>query len=87
MTLVDRLSPSVTISVDAAGGQTFPTDDPLAASIVRSDVEARFRADRRGRLVLVLGESELWQDQGALGGFFSIYGYFGVTVATPALRF
>jgi hypothetical protein len=87
VTLVDRLNPTVTVSVDAAGGQTFPPDDPLAASIVRSDVEARFRADRRGQLVLVLGESELWQDQSALGGFLSFYGYFAVTVATPALRF
>jgi hypothetical protein len=87
VTLIDRLNPTVTVSVDAAGGQTFPPDDPLAASIVRSDVEARFRADRRGQIVLVLGESELWQDQSALGGFLSFYGYFAVTVATPALRF
>lgn len=87
VTWVHRLSPRVTIAVDAAGVQTFPTGDPLAYSIVRSDVEARFLPDRRGRLALVLGESELWQDQGTLGAFLSIYGYFGVTVATPALPF
>jgi hypothetical protein len=88
VTLIDTLSPIVTISVDAAGGQTiFPADDPLASSLVRSDFEARFRTDRYGRVILLLGESELWQNQHSLGGFLSIYGYFAVTVATPALRF
>jgi hypothetical protein len=87
VTLIDMLSSVVTVSVDAVGGQTLPTDDPLAASIIRSDLEARFRMDRYGRVILIAGESELWQDQGTLGAFLSIYGYFGVTVATPALPF
>jgi hypothetical protein len=87
VTLIDALNPVVTMSVDAVGAKTFPTDNPLASSLVRGDVEARFRTDRNGRVVLVLGTSGLWQDQNALGGFFSVFGYFAVTISTPALRF
>jgi hypothetical protein len=86
-TLIDTLSSVVTLSVDAAGAQTIPTTGPLAASIVRNDVEARFRADRYNRVFMIVGESAQWQSQGALGGFFSIYSYFAVTVTTRALRF
>ncbi len=87
VTLIKALSPRVTVSVDAVGGQTFPTSNGLAASIVRSDVDVRYKVDRYGHVTLLAGESELWQNQPALGGFFSIYGYFAVTVATSALRF
>ena len=87
VTLIKAISPRVTMTVDAVGGQTFPTSNGLAASIVRSDVDVRYRVDRYGHVTLLAGESELWQNQPALGGFFSIYGYFAVTVATSALRF
>jgi hypothetical protein len=87
VTLIKALSPRVTMTIDAVGGQTFPTSNGLAASIVRSDVDVRYRVDRYGHVTLLAGESELWQNQPALGGFFSIYGYFAVTVATSALRF
>jgi hypothetical protein len=87
VTLIEALNPVVTVSVDAVGGQTFPTDNPFASSIVRSDVDARFRMDRYGHVVLLVGESELWQSQGVLGGFFSVYGYAAVAVSTSAIRF
>ncbi len=87
VTLVDALNPVVTISVDAAGGQSFPSSNPFASSFVRSDVDARFRTDRYGHVVLLVGESELWQAQGVLGGFFTVYGYAAVAVSTSVMRF
>ncbi len=85
--MIKAISPRVTVSVDAVGGQTFPTSNGLAASIVRSDVDVRYKVDRSGHVTLLAGESELWQKPARSGRFFSIYGYFAVTVATSALRF
>ena len=86
LALTERLSETVTITADAIGGQTFPTDAPLAAEVVRGTTEARFRSDRLDSLVFILGENAQWQNQGVLGGFFSIFGYLAVAVSTRALR-
>jgi hypothetical protein len=87
VTLVDVLGPTVSLSMDAGAGQTFPFDSPVAATIIRAGLEANFHVDRQNRLLLTTGASTQWQTQNPFGYFFSTYGYFAVTAAAPALRF
>jgi len=78
---------TVSITMDAAAGQTLPPDSPVASTIARTGAEADFRLDHHGRLTLRTGLTGQWQTQNSFGNFFSTFGYFAVTAATPALRF
>jgi hypothetical protein len=87
ISLADSLNRIVRLTVTAAGAQTVPTDAPLAASLVRGDVELEVALGRTKNVLLSIGESTQWQSQAPYGAFFSTFGFLGVTVATQALRF
>jgi hypothetical protein len=86
-TVVDIIDPRLSLSIAAGAGQTFPVDSPIAATIVRGNVEADYKTDKAKLVALVGGLSAQFESQDPFGYFFSIFGYFAVTVATPTLRF
>jgi hypothetical protein len=85
VSLADSLNRIVRLTVTAAGAQTIPTDAPLAASLVRGDIELEVALTKR--VQVSVGESTQYQSQNPYGAFFSAYGFLAVTVATQALRF
>jgi hypothetical protein len=85
VSLADSLNRIVRLTVTAGGAQTIPTDAPLAASLVRGEVELEVALSKR--VQLSIGDSTQYQSQNPYGAFFSTYGFLAVTVATQALRF
>jgi len=85
VSLVERLSPQLTLTVTVGASQNLPASDPAAASIARGDVSMDYRVNRR--VLLTVGERSFWENENGLGSFATAIGYVAVTVREPTLRF
>jgi hypothetical protein len=84
LSVLDTLSHVFALAFTASGLQTFPTTDPLAATMLGVGAELGIRPNKRVRLAV--GERAAWQSEGGLS-FFSEMSYFDVTVFAPTLRY
>ena len=78
---------SMRVAFRAGGGflQYLPTGSAGAVSLVHSEAEVDFAADRY--VTLSLGERGIWQEQNGFGTFISSYGFLAVTLREPRFTF